>query len=248
MLRGLGLEIGQVDVAVGVAGHHHHVQAGHGRAGRVGPVGRGRDQADPPVLLAAAGVVGLDGQQAGQLTLRPGVGLQRDGVVAGDLGQGRLEAGDQLVVAGHLVARCEGVDRAEARPRHRDHLGGGVELHGARAQRDHRPVQRDVPVGQPAQVAQHRRLRPVLVEHRVGQELRGARQRRRGVRVDRRSQDHVGDRRADAERGPHRLDDLGRRGLVQADADRVGVDDAQVDPPSCRGRRRSRRPGRARRR
>ena len=35
--------------------------------------------------LAAGGVVAADGEQAGQLALRAGVGLERHAVVAGDL-------------------------------------------------------------------------------------------------------------------------------------------------------------------
>ncbi len=35
---GLGGQIGQIDVAVGVAGHHNDAHPGHGRAGRVRPV------------------------------------------------------------------------------------------------------------------------------------------------------------------------------------------------------------------
>ena len=66
------------------------------------------------------------------------------------------------------------MDGRELGPRHRLHLGGGVELHGARAQRDHGPVERHVVVGQPAQVAQHLGLGAVGVEHRVGEELAGA--------------------------------------------------------------------------
>ncbi len=110
----------------------------------------------------------------GQLALRPGVGLQRHGVVAGDLAQRALEVGDQLAVAVGLGGGGERVDRGELGPRHRLHLGGGVELHRARAQRDHRPVEGHVAVGQLAQVAQHLGLGAVLVEHRVGEELAGA--------------------------------------------------------------------------
>ena len=43
-----------------------------------------------------APVVGADRQQPGELALRAGVGLDRDPVVAGDLGQPALELLDQL--------------------------------------------------------------------------------------------------------------------------------------------------------
>ena len=46
VLPGLALEVLQVDVALRVAGHHHHPQADQRRGGRVGAVRGGRDQAD----------------------------------------------------------------------------------------------------------------------------------------------------------------------------------------------------------
>ena len=41
------------------------------------PWARRRDQADVALVVAAGAVVAADGQQAGELALRPGVGLQR---------------------------------------------------------------------------------------------------------------------------------------------------------------------------
>ena len=116
-------------------------------------------------------VVAADGEQAGQLALGAGVGLQRHGVVAGDLRQPRLEVGDELAVALGLVERGERVERAELGPGDRRHLGGGVELHRAAAERDHRPVEGDVLVGQRPQVAEHLGLGAVGGEHRVGEVL-----------------------------------------------------------------------------
>ena len=46
--------------------------------------------------LAVGAVVAADRQQPGELALRAGVGLDRDLVVAGDLGQPALELVDQL--------------------------------------------------------------------------------------------------------------------------------------------------------
>ncbi len=74
---GLVAQVGEVDVALVVAGHRHHPEAGHHRAGRVGAVRRGRDQADVAPALAAGLVVGADDQQAAELALRARVGLQR---------------------------------------------------------------------------------------------------------------------------------------------------------------------------
>ena len=169
-----------------------------------------------------------DRQQPGQLALRAGVGLHAHRVVPGHLGQPPLQLGDQLARSPAVcVGRRERVDVGELRPGHRLHLGGGVELHRARAERDHAAVQRVVPVGQPAQVAQHRRLGAVRVEHRVGQVVGGAAQRRRQRRRRRRpSASDVGTPNA----AQHRA--AGAPSVVvssQAIADPVGVDQAQVD-------------------
>ncbi|ENO95722.1 putative metal-dependent RNase [Thauera phenylacetica B4P] len=236
VLRRLGLEVGDVDVAVGVAGDHHHAHAGHVRRGRVGAVRRARDQAHVAVTFAAAGVPGADRQQAGVLALRAGVGLQRHGVVAGAGAQHALELGGELGVALRLVGGREGVQAAELGPGHRDHLGGGVELHGARPERDHRAVERQVLVGQAAQVAQHAGLGLEGAEHRVGQEggaaqLRG-RQRLLHQVLDGIEIEPCG---AVAEHLPQRLDIGAAGGLVERDADRAGVDLAQVHARGARG-------------
>src|SRR2546429_321802 len=57
------------------------------------------------------------------------------------------------------------------------HLGGGVELHRARAERDHSRCERQVAPFEPLDVAQHLRLGAVAMEHRVRQVGRGAVQR-----------------------------------------------------------------------
>ena len=59
--------------------------------------------------LAVRLVVGVDGQQPGELALRAGVGLERDGVVPGDLAQPGRQVGDDLADALGLVGRGERV-------------------------------------------------------------------------------------------------------------------------------------------
>ncbi len=174
VLVALGAQVLEVDRAVLGRLDHHHPHAGHHRGGGVGAVGRGRDQAHVAGALAAVDVVGADRQQAGQLPLGAGVGLDRHPVVSGDRGQPPLELGDHRVVALGVLRRGERVQVGEAGQADRLHLRGGVELHGARPERDHPPVQRVVAGREPAQVAQHRRLRPVAVEHLVGEEVGGA--------------------------------------------------------------------------
>ncbi len=53
------------------------LQPGHRRARRVGAVRRRRDQHDVALGIAAIAVVGADRHQAGELSLRAGVRLQR---------------------------------------------------------------------------------------------------------------------------------------------------------------------------
>jgi hypothetical protein len=101
-------------------------------------------------------VVGRDRQQPGELTLRAGVGLQRDRVVAGDVAQPAAQLSTSARMPLGLLARREGVDLGELGPGDRLHLGRGVELHRARPERDHPAVEGEVAVGQPPQIAQHR--------------------------------------------------------------------------------------------
>ena len=69
-----------------------------------------------------------------------------------------------LGVALGLVSRHKGVQGGELGPGDGHHLGRGVELHGAGAQRDHGVRQRQVPVLQTLEVAQHLVLAVVQVE------------------------------------------------------------------------------------
>ena len=85
---GLGAEVGEVDVAVGVAGDRHDLDAGHRRRWRGWC--RGREVGIRQMwrwLLAARLVVRADGEQPGVFALRAGVGLEGDGGEAGDFGE-----------------------------------------------------------------------------------------------------------------------------------------------------------------
>ena len=170
----LGAQVVEVDRAVVGGRHHDDPHAGHHRGRGVGAVGRGRDQADVALSRAVGAVVGADRQQPGELALRPGVGLDRDPVVAGHLGQPLLELADQLAVAGRVLGGRERVQVGEAGQADRLHLGGGVELHRAGAERDHAAVEGVVAGREPAQVAQHLGLAVVAVEHLVGEVRRRA--------------------------------------------------------------------------
>ncbi len=120
-------------------------------------------------------VIGADGEQSGIFALAAGIGLQADGVEAGDLRQPAFQFADHGAIACRMAGRREGMQIGDARPAHRHHLGGRIELHGAGAERDHGAVERQVLVGQPAQEAHHLGFRLVLMEHRLGQKLPAAR-------------------------------------------------------------------------
>ena len=118
------------------------------------------------------------------------------------------------------------MDVGQLGPAHGLHLYGGVELHRARAERDHRAVEGDVAVYEPAHVAHQLGLAVEGREDRVRQRRSGAPV-AGGPRVaDQAVQDpEVG---GVAEGSPHRLQVGAGRGLVHAGRDGVGVHPAQV--------------------
>ena len=164
---GFAAQVLHIHVTVGVAFHDYHAHAGQCGAGRVGAVGGGGYQADRALMVAAALVVAFDRQQAGVFTLRARVRLHGDGVVAGALQQHVVQLRQHLGVALGLLGRCKRMQPTELRPGDRQHLGGGVELHGATAQRNHGAVKGDVLVFQAAHVAQHFGFRVIFVEQGV---------------------------------------------------------------------------------
>ena len=108
----LGPQVVEIDLALLSAGlDDDDPQSGHHRAGRVGAVRAGRNQADVAMILAIGAQVVVDREQPGELALRPGVGLQRHGVVAGDLGQPaaadrRTAAGNRLPASSARTGAC----------------------------------------------------------------------------------------------------------------------------------------------
>ena len=233
MFFSAGAQIVEVDVAVvgGLAARHRHdFHPGHHGAGRVGAVRRYRDQADVALHVAAAFVVTANRQQPGEFALRAGVRLERHGGKARDRRQPAFELLKKFLVAQRLANRRERVQRGEAWPTDREHLGGGVELHRARAKRNHRRRERQVACLQFLEVAQHLRLRMVLVENRVREKIRSAPQRLGN-----------GNRLTDGQLKAHRLaavenrQQVGQVGrchcLVERDADTPGAELPKVDPP-----------------
>ena len=93
----LRAQVVEVDPAALVAGDLDHLVAGHRHRRRVGPVGGvGSENLGALLALAAVGVVGAGQQQAGELAVGAGRGLQADVRQAADLAQRPLEPPHQL--------------------------------------------------------------------------------------------------------------------------------------------------------
>ena len=137
----------------GAGRHGDRAEAGHRRRRRVGAVRRvGHDHLGP-LGVAACRVVGADHQDAGQLAVRAGGGLERDRVHAADLDQPALQLPQQLERAlGELVG-SERVERGEAGQPGGPLVDLGVVLHRARAQRIEAAVDRVVELREADEVA-----------------------------------------------------------------------------------------------
>ena len=122
VLRRLGAQIIDVDIAARVAGDHHDLHAGHAGGGRIGAVRRGGDQTHLAMRLIARGMIAADRQQPRIFALRAGIRLQRDRVITCDVAQPFFQPRKQRVIASRLPARCERMQAGEFRPGQRDHL------------------------------------------------------------------------------------------------------------------------------
>ena len=119
----------------------------------------------------------------------------------------------------------------ELPPAHRHHLGRGVQLHGAGAERDHRRGEREVPRLEPLDVAQHLGLGVVPVEDRVLQVRALALQRRRdrALRLHADVVEHEGQRLVQREDRDQVGEVAEGDRLVERDAEPGGRERPQVD-------------------
>ena len=85
-------------------------------------------------------MIGANGEQARILALSARVRLETHGVVSRNFTQLGAEIFGEFSVTLSLIRRCKGVYVGKFRPGNGQHLCGGVELHGAGAQRNHRPI------------------------------------------------------------------------------------------------------------
>ena len=183
MLGGLGAEVDNIDISVGITGNRYHRKARDHGAGRICAMRRDGNQADLPMRLATGLVVGADDQKPRILSLRASVGLQRGCRKARNLSEPVAELVHHRQVALRLIARREGMNRGPLRPRERHHLHTGIQLHRAGAERDHRGRQRKVLGLERAHVAEHLVLCVITGEHCEGQQRRAAYERLGPARV-----------------------------------------------------------------
>ena len=121
------------------------------------------------MLVAAAVVPGADHQQASQLPLGAGIGLERHSGKARDRRQPALQVGQQAPVTGGLSLGGKGMERRKGRPAHGRQFGRPIELHRATAERDHGVHQRKVAAHQALDIAQQLGFAAVVVEHGLAQ-------------------------------------------------------------------------------
>ncbi len=91
MRLGLGLQIGDVDIAFSVACHDDDFHPCHHRAGGIGAVGGLRDEADVAMALPAVTMIFMNDEQPRVFSLRSGIGLQGNPAEPGDFGQPILQ-------------------------------------------------------------------------------------------------------------------------------------------------------------
>ncbi len=210
----------EVNAAARVASHQDRCVARHDNACGIGAVRRVGDE-DAPGVAPVRQVMGTDDEQAGELSVGAGRGLQRRAREAGDLGQPALELVHQLERALGQRLRLIRVEAGEALEARGRLVDPRVVLHRAGAERVAAAVHAEVEARQPGEVAHE-----VDLAH-----LRQAR-RRRAARPRR---DQLLER---------RLGNVGRRQAVGPPAAaRLLVDGAAVRishgrPPARRGGRR----------
>ena len=178
---GFCTQIVHVDIALFVTGHHHDLHIRHRCRCRIRTMRRRRDQANSTVRLTARFMVFLNDEQTGIFALRAGIWLQAHGGVAGRSAEHLLGFRDHAAETFGLRSRCERVNVGKLRPSDRQHFRGCIELHGARAERNHAAIERQILIRQFAQIAQHGVLGVVGIEHRMRQIRAGTLQRRRNI-------------------------------------------------------------------
>src|ERR1700731_1234611 len=82
---GLGAEVREVDIAFCVRRHDDDVHSAHGGGSGIRAVSGRWNETYAAMLLPATPMIRADGEQSRIFALRARIGLQREGVIAGDL-------------------------------------------------------------------------------------------------------------------------------------------------------------------
>ena len=142
----------EIDAAVGVRLEVLDLVAADGRGGRVGAVRRvGNENLAAGIALRL--VPRADQQDAGELAMRAGRGLQRDRVHAGDFEQAALQQVDDFENALRERFGPVGMRLGQALDARDKFVHARVVLHGAGAERIHAEVDGVVPGGEAREVA-----------------------------------------------------------------------------------------------
>ena len=146
-----------IDDAVGTGFYVDRLVAAQGGGGRVGAVGRIRNQ-DLGSLFPLFCVVGIDHQDAGKFTVGTGCGLQGDCRETCDFTQKMFQfVHEAECPLGELVSG-EGMGTGKSLAGCLNLVGFGVVLHGAGAQGIHPGVHAEVPLGKPCEMTHHVQL------------------------------------------------------------------------------------------
>ena len=150
-IHGAG-EVNHVDATLFIRLEGAHLVAGNGHAGRVRAM-RGIRNQNVLAGIAALGKIGVNHQDAGQLSLRSGGGLKGNGIHAGYFlkAAGGFVQNPQAALGQRL--RRVGMLRRQARQSRYHFIDAGVVLHGAGTERIKSRVHAVVPGGKPRKVA-----------------------------------------------------------------------------------------------
>ena len=129
-----------------------HLVAADGRGGGIGAVRRVGNE-DLAARIALRLMPCANQQDAGELAMRAGGGLQRDGVHAGDVDQAALQQVDDFENALGERFGPVGMRFGQAFDARDELVHARVVLHGARAQRIHAEIDGVVPGGEAREVA-----------------------------------------------------------------------------------------------
>ena len=146
------LEFGEVDHSLGVRLEVLDLVAADGGCGGVGAVGRVGDE-NLLAGVALALVVSADEEDAGELTVGSGGGLEGDGVHAGDLDETVLQGLHNLQRALGEAFGLVGVSVGKTLEAGDGFVHARVVLHGAASERIHAEVDGVIPGGEPGEVA-----------------------------------------------------------------------------------------------